>query len=289
MQVVEARPAVDCVDGTPASRSGELASIIQGYWNIRSDTYSNGVLAELEGDQLGAWIGLFSERLGAPTLAGEVPGAALTGADAPKRVLDIGCGPGFFEVVLSRLGHEVIAVDSSRAMLDTAGVNVLECGSPELVTFMRGDAECLSLEDESFDAVVSRNVTWLMQHPRQAYREWMRVLKPGGRLLAFDANWYRYLVDEEVNRQRKLDQKDVATLGWSESERASSEQEIACENIALHLPLTKENRPSWDVAVLRQLGFSSVSVDEGAWRKLWAPGEKAFYATSPLFMIEAVK
>ena len=289
MQVVEARPAVNCASSTPASRHGELASVIQSYWNNRSDTYSNGVLAELEGDQLGAWIGLFSERLGAPALTGEVPGTASTGTDTPKRVLDIGCGPGFFEVVLSRLGHEVLAVDSSQAMLDTAGVNVLECGSSELVAFMQGDAESLALEDESFDVVVSRNVTWLMQHPRQAYREWKRVLRPGGRLLVFDANWYRYLVDEEVNCQRKLDQEDVATLGWSESERATSEQEIACESIALHLPLTREDRPSWDRAVLRQLGFSSVSVDEEAWQSLWAPGEKAFYATSPLFMIEAVK
>ena len=35
------------------------------------------------------------------------------------------------------------------------------------------------------------------EHPDRAYYEWMRVLKPGGVLLNFDANWYHHLFDEE--------------------------------------------------------------------------------------------
>ena len=35
--------------------------------------------------------------------------------------------------------------------------------------------------------IVSRNLTWNLPHPEMAYKEWLRVLKKGGRLLNFDA------------------------------------------------------------------------------------------------------
>ena len=51
------------------------------------------------------------------------------------------------------------------------------------------DAEHLSFQDESFDVVISRNLTWTLPEAAQAYKEWTRVLKPGGLLLNFDANY----------------------------------------------------------------------------------------------------
>ena len=48
--------------------------------------------------------------------------------------------------------------------------------------------------DNTFDMIVSRNVTWNLEHPDRAYYEWMRVLKPGGVLLNFDANWYHHFI-----------------------------------------------------------------------------------------------
>lgn len=39
------------------------------------------------------------------------------------------------------------------------------------------DASHLAFADETFDAVVSRNLTWNLEDPEQAYKEWMRVLK----------------------------------------------------------------------------------------------------------------
>ena len=60
-------------------------------------------------------------------------------------------------------------------------------------------------EDESFDVIISRNLTWNLPHPEMAYKEWLRVLKKGGKLLNFDANWYGYLYDDkkrEAHRER---------------------------------------------------------------------------------------
>ena len=52
-----------------------------------------------------------------------------------------------------------------------------------------GDAEKLDFADESFDVVISRNLTWTLPHPIDAYQEWMRVLKKGGVLINFDAEY----------------------------------------------------------------------------------------------------
>lgn len=78
----------------------------------------------------------------------------------------------------------------------------------EKVSFFRMDAQNLAFMDNSFDVVISRNLTWNLEKPDQAYREWCRVLKSGGVLLNFDANWYGYLYDEEkkklMNRIEKM-------------------------------------------------------------------------------------
>ena len=78
-------------------------------------------------------------------------------------------------------------------------------------------------------------------------------------------------------------------LGWSENAFASAKQEDRCEALAAQLPLTYENRPAWDVEALSSIGFKSVAADEEVWRSVWTKGEQAFYATSPLFSVEAVK
>ena len=117
-------------------------------------------------------------------------------------MLDLGCGPGFFEIILSRSGFSVCGVDSSHQMIEQARVNVRQFGDPALVEFLCCDVSELPLDTSCFDVVVSRNVTWLMPDPLKAYSEWHRVLKPGGKMLVFDANWYSYLVDDQINQVR---------------------------------------------------------------------------------------
>ena len=51
------------------------------------------------------------------------------------------------------------------------------------------DAENLYFADNTFDVVISRNLTWTLPNPQKAYSEWYRVLKPQGILLNFDADY----------------------------------------------------------------------------------------------------
>lgn len=127
------------------------------------------------------------------------------------KILDIGTGPGFFPMILSEAGYTVTAVDYTEEMLEKAKENLGKYTKYglERVTLQRMDAQNLEFADETFDVVISRNLTWNLEKPEQAYQEWMRVLKPGGVLLNFDANWYGYLYDEEKKEAYEADRKKV--------------------------------------------------------------------------------
>ena len=306
-----------------------FADEIVDYWDERACTYSNGIWDELQDAHYDAWCEVLIEKLGAHASAGMSAGVEATvsaaGATAATevsvseraegnlifgahpcahanagastnanalaglKVLDLGCGPGFFEILLSQLGCQVDAVDSSTQMLARACDNVALAGDPERVEFFCGDIAKLPFVSDVYDVVISRNVTWLMRDPVATYVEWQRVLKPGGKLLVFDANWYTYLADEALDRARLCDQVDPSILNWGDRSFASTAQERRCEAIARELPHTYHQRPAWDLETVPRLGFAQVSADESVHRRVWNAGEQAFYATSPLFAVEAVK
>lgn len=70
------------------------------------------------------------------------------------------------------------AVDYTEDMLEKAKENTKEYQSQ--IEFYRMDAQNLEFENNQFDVVISRNLTWNLENPVQAYKEWFRVLKTGG-------------------------------------------------------------------------------------------------------------
>jgi SAM-dependent methyltransferase len=57
------------------------------------------------------------------------------------------------------------------------------------IRFEEGDAENLPFAVSSFDLVVSRHVLWTLPHPQAAVAGWVRVLRPGGRLVVIDSQF----------------------------------------------------------------------------------------------------
>jgi ubiquinone/menaquinone biosynthesis C-methylase UbiE len=104
--------------------------------------------------------------------------------------LDAGCGTGFLTFELVARGHRVTGVDFAPAMIAEARRKAAERGAP--VRFEEADAEQLPFTAGSFDLAISRHVLWTLPHPEAAIDEWIRVLRPGGRLVVvdgqFDAN-----------------------------------------------------------------------------------------------------
>jgi ubiquinone/menaquinone biosynthesis C-methylase UbiE len=110
------------------------------------------------------------------------------GVQPGDRVLDVGCGPGYFARMLAAtVGPEgsVVGIDAAPEMIEYAGRKARRLSN---CRFQPGAAEALAFADSSFDVVVS---SLMMHHvPEelrlQAVREMRRVLRPGGTLLLSD-------------------------------------------------------------------------------------------------------
>jgi ubiquinone/menaquinone biosynthesis C-methylase UbiE len=102
--------------------------------------------------------------------------------------LDAGCGTGFLSLELAARGHRVTGIDFAPAMLAAAREKAAAQRLP--LRFEEGDAEQLRFAPKSFDLVISRHVLWTLPHPEAAVDEWMRVLRPGGRLAIVDGAQY---------------------------------------------------------------------------------------------------
>jgi ubiquinone/menaquinone biosynthesis C-methylase UbiE len=99
--------------------------------------------------------------------------------------LDVGCGTGFLGFELVTRGHRVTGVDFAPAMIAEARRKAAE--RSVRIRLEEGDAERLPFDAAGFDLVISRHVLWTLAHPEAAIDEWIRVLRPGGRLVVIDS------------------------------------------------------------------------------------------------------
>jgi ubiquinone/menaquinone biosynthesis C-methylase UbiE len=106
----------------------------------------------------------------------------------PLDALDVGCGTGFLSLELAARGHRVTGIDLAPTMLDLARRKAAEAGFG--IRFQEGDAEQAPFPAASFDLAISRHVLWTLPHPEAAIDDWIRVLRPGGRLVVIDGAQY---------------------------------------------------------------------------------------------------
>lgn len=63
----------------------------------------------------------------------------------------------------------------------------------------------------------------------------------------------------------------------------------AMENIARQVPLSSINRPDWDREILTKIGFTTINIIPDIWQQVWSDEEKLNYASTPMFLIKAIK
>jgi arsenite methyltransferase len=131
-------------------------------------------------------------------------------AQPGERILDIGCGPGFYVTeLLEEVGPEgsVVGIDSSPDMLAVARHRAEGKGQTD---FHEADAVALPVGDAEFDAALSVQVFEYVTDVEAALAEVLRVLRPGGRAVLWDIDWKTLSIrtaDEERMR-RVLDAWD---------------------------------------------------------------------------------
>jgi SAM-dependent methyltransferase len=152
-------------------------------WDARSR--ENAQAVDRAGDLDRIWAGLALR-----------PGAHL---------LDAGCGSGQFALALAARGARVIGIDLSPEMIRLARENAEHLALPEAVTWEVGAVDHLPLPAASVEAIHARMVLPFVPDVPAALREFRRVLRPDGRLLASTAgplspiyreSWRRHLPGE---------------------------------------------------------------------------------------------
>ncbi|HOT08012.1 MAG: hypothetical protein A4E45_02104 [Methanosaeta sp. PtaB.Bin039] len=218
----------------------DLASkeYIRNYWSNDANSYNRSILSTMQSQKArNAWQELFTEVLGEKDLS----------------ILDVGTGPGVIALLLAELGHNVTGMDYSYEMLSNAKKNALAYGLP--VEFRQGDAENLPFQDGLFDAVVNRHVLWIVTKPEKAISEWQRVLKPGGRIVIVDGNWYR----NEESLKRNVWQYLSKFLILVTEHRDPRVEDLDKE-FKEKLWSVKAKRPDLDVNFLANAGFKDIRV-----------------------------
>lgn len=261
----------------------DMQTRIDRYWSKRAQEFSQCRLIDLAGPQRSRWSELIRENL--PAKGGRL------------RALDVGTGAGFYAFLLAELNCDVTAIDYSQDMIHEAKGNAELLGFPP-VAFLQMDAQNLEFEDEAFDFIISRNVTWTLPDPEKAYAQWCRVLTPGGVIMNFDANYgHMFKVSDETGETERQ------CASWEKSDRKSigTRPDMIRErnDIAKQLYICNYSRPQWDIDVLLKNGMTCVSVDMGISDRILPEAfamrrstEKAMDNAAPdprMFLVKAMK
>jgi ubiquinone/menaquinone biosynthesis C-methylase UbiE/DNA-binding HxlR family transcriptional regulator len=127
----------------------------------------------------------------------------------PLVIADLGAGEGAFSLLLSQRAKQVIAIDSSRKMVEYGTKQATRQGVANL-EYRLGDLEEVPIEDASVDVAFFSQSLHHALHPDRALAEACRILKPGGRILVLDLAKHKF----EEARELYADQ----WLGFSEVE-----------------------------------------------------------------------
>lgn len=234
----------------------QIKQQMRSYWTRRADGFSRQRLREFSGGMHERWLAEFHRYLP---------------ADRQMKILDLGTGTGFFAFLLADEGHRVTGIDLTEKMIEEARRDSGVLGID--ADFFVMDAERPEFAPGSFDALVTRNLTWGLPHLGEAYRSWHRLLKPGGILINFDADYCREKQDAPLPENHA--HKQIAPELVQEYEQFK----------AVLRPV-QQPRPAWDEKLLKAAGFRDIRIDTGVWKRIYREFDE-FYNPTPIFTITA--
>ncbi|MDY5153186.1 Methyltransferase domain-containing protein [Actinobaculum suis] len=207
--------------------------VLDKYWSQRARAYHDHQAAsERAAADRELWTSIFARHM---------PGKSL-------RVLDVGTGPGYVAHILADLGHTVIGLDAAPGMLAQANAEASARKSAGLpyATFQLADVTEIPAELGQFDAVTSRYLLWTLREAQTAIEQWAQVLRPGGMIIAADANWYSAGVPADL---------EVECDGSPDSFVQTYSDSVLAE-----LPLAQASSPEEYARTMRAAGLEQVEI-----------------------------
>jgi ubiquinone/menaquinone biosynthesis C-methylase UbiE len=155
-----------------------------------------------------------------------------------ERVLDAGCGIGDDVFRMAELlvpGGFVVGVDSSTKLIEKARSDERNAAQP--VEFFAGDLRQLPFSDQTFTRCRIDRVLQHVSEPQGAISELVRVLKPGGILLAYDNDWGTFSITSQNKRGTRLLENawcDSFANGWIGRQLPRYFSEVGLVDITIH-------------------------------------------------------
>lgn len=228
------------------------------YWTERATDFSRLRMREFEDKKHEQWMQEIRQYLP---------------KKGPLEILDLGTGTGFFCFLLAAEGHRMTGIDLTEKMIKEACV-LADCLKIPAEFYVM-DAEQPEFEPESFDVLITRNLTWGLPHLKDAYANWYQLLKQGGILINFDADYCRENVSPVLPENHA--HKGIAPKLTEEY-----------ENMKELLRPMQQPRPEWDIKLLQEAGFTEIRIDTDVWKRIYSDMDE-FYNPTPIFTITARK
>lgn len=221
-----------------------LREEIKSYWSARAATFDQSPGHEIfSEEERRAWHGLIIRHLG----RGE-----------GRRALDLACGTGVVSHLMDDLGYDVTGLDWAEPMLERARAKAKTRG--RTIAFRIADAENTMEPDGSYDVVVTRHLVWTLVDPKQAFAEWLRVLKPGGTLLIVDGDFVNTGIAERFLKvaARWLERMRLAKAGPMQPTEGMAEIH---NRILSRVHFSDGARAEQVAELIEDAGFANVAVD----------------------------
>ena len=135
-----------------------------------------------------------------------------------SHVLEVACNMCTTSIELAQTyGCSIEGVDRDPKALEKARANICEAGLDELVHVQQANAMKLPFPDDSFDIIIN-------EAKIKAIKEYLRVLKPGGRLLTHDVSFTEEGMEEQLASLRQTINANVEPLHVADWQKLFEEQ-----------------------------------------------------------------
>lgn len=105
------------------------------------------------------------------------------------RILDVGCGTGYFTIQLSKLYGQVVGIDLSKKMIKIAKISLKYERMREKIELVLADGEYMPVRSNTFDTVLCLDFLHHVSSVPSVVKEMVRVTVLGGKIVAVEPNY----------------------------------------------------------------------------------------------------
>ena len=187
---------------------------------------------------------------------------------AEATVLDAGCGAGHVAIYMAKKGLRVFGIDVVDHHLAKANRNIKAENLEQQVSAQKMDYHYLDgLQDDSIDAVYTMEALVHATNPRQALREFYRVLKPGGSVALHEYDHVKFSNEEPATMDKTADGSRGTNSGGIEANSCVQPSKYLIDtwdkiNTFASMPANKEFEQGVLPRMLEDIGFKNVEVED---------------------------